>query len=322
MPQISVIVPVYKVEQYLHRCVDSILAQTFTDFELILVDDGSPDNCGAICDEYAQKDSRVVVIHQPNGGLSAARNAGIDWAFANSDSEWLFFVDSDDWIHKKSLEALLNGARQTGLEVVVGGYERSIGKNPILDEQALQAVVWDVEDYFCGEYNVNAVVAWGKIYSKKCFAEIRYPLGKYHEDEFTTYKILFMYKRIAVIQQPLYAYYQNSDGIMGSTWTPKRLAIVEALEERAHYFRNQDNQYMYEQSLHAMFALLVKQYYYIQQCDSSLQNQYIIIVKRILRQKIKKYWRLVPFKENLGVYERAYPHLTGLYWKIEKIKNR
>ena len=85
MPQITVIVPVYKVEPYLRRCVDSILAQTFTDFELILVDDGSLDGCPAICDEYAAQDSRVRVIHQPNGGLSAARNAGIDWAFANSD---------------------------------------------------------------------------------------------------------------------------------------------------------------------------------------------------------------------------------------------
>ena len=103
MPQISVIVPVYKVEPYLRRCVDSILGQTFTDFELILVDDGSPDNCPAICDEYARKDTRVHVIHQENGGLSAARNAGIDWAFANSDSQWLTSVDSDEWVHPEML---------------------------------------------------------------------------------------------------------------------------------------------------------------------------------------------------------------------------
>ena len=96
MPVISVIVPVYKVEKYIHRCIDSILGQTFTDFELILVDDGSPDNCGAICDEYAAKDSRVVVIHQENDGVSSARNAGIDWSFANSDSIWMAFVKIDN----------------------------------------------------------------------------------------------------------------------------------------------------------------------------------------------------------------------------------
>ena len=97
-PKISVIVPVYNVQQYLHRCVDSILGQTFTDFELILVDDGSPDGCPAICDEYAVKDSRIHVIHQENAGLSAARNTGIDWVLATSDSQWISFVDSDDFI--------------------------------------------------------------------------------------------------------------------------------------------------------------------------------------------------------------------------------
>ena len=94
MPQISVIVPIYKVEPYLHRCVDSILLQTFRDFELILVDDGSPDNCGRICDQYAENDNRIHVIHQQNRGLSAARNAGIDWAFKNSDSRCLLFRKS------------------------------------------------------------------------------------------------------------------------------------------------------------------------------------------------------------------------------------
>ena len=98
MANISVIVPVYKVEAFLNRCVDSILCQTYEDFEIILVDDGSPDTCGALCDEYARKDGRVHVIHQENGGLSAARNTGIDWAFANSTSRWLAFVDSDDWV--------------------------------------------------------------------------------------------------------------------------------------------------------------------------------------------------------------------------------
>ena len=105
MPQISVIVPVYKVEAYLARCVDSVLAQTFSDFDLILVDDGSPDNSGAICDEYAEKDPRIVVIHQKNGGLSAARNAGIEWAFAHSNSQWLNFIDSDDWVHPEYLDS-------------------------------------------------------------------------------------------------------------------------------------------------------------------------------------------------------------------------
>ena len=103
MALISVVVPVYNVEKYIHQCIDSILSQTFTDLELILVDDGSPDRCPQICDRYAEQDQRIHVIHQKNGGLSAARNAGIDWAFANSDSQWITFVDSDDWVHPELL---------------------------------------------------------------------------------------------------------------------------------------------------------------------------------------------------------------------------
>ena len=128
MPAISVIVPVYKVEKYIHRCVDSILGQTFTDYELILVDDGSPDNCGAICDEYAVKDSRIVVIHQENGGLSAARNTGIDWSFANSDSRWLTFIDSDDWVHPEYLQRLLAAAVEHNVSVSICGYAQTEGK--------------------------------------------------------------------------------------------------------------------------------------------------------------------------------------------------
>ena len=110
MPEISVIVPVYKVEQFIHRCVDSILLQSFYDFELILVDDGSPDQCGAICDAYAAADNRIHVIHQKNGGLSAARNTGIDYVMANSKSHWLTFVDSDDWLHPDFLKVLYTTA--------------------------------------------------------------------------------------------------------------------------------------------------------------------------------------------------------------------
>ena len=128
MPKISVIVPVYNVEPYLHRCVDSILVQTHTDFELILVDDGSPDNCGVICDEYAQKDSRIHVIHQQNGGLSAARNAGIDWAFANSDSQWLSFIDSDDWVHPCFLEYLYRAVQETDAKVSACGIRKVEGE--------------------------------------------------------------------------------------------------------------------------------------------------------------------------------------------------
>ena len=124
MAVISVIVPVYKVEPFLRRCVDSILGQSFRDFDLILVDDGSPDSCPCICDEYEDQDPRVHVIHQKNGGLSAARNTGIQWALRNSDSQWLTFVDSDDWIHRDFLQLLLNAAVTQHVDLALCGFTR------------------------------------------------------------------------------------------------------------------------------------------------------------------------------------------------------
>ena len=117
MPELSVIVPVYKVEKYLSKCIDSILAQTFTDFELILIDDGSPDRCGEICDEYAAKDSRIIVIHQQNKGVSAARNAGLEIA----KGKYIGFVDSDDWIEPEMYQILIATANETASELVICG---------------------------------------------------------------------------------------------------------------------------------------------------------------------------------------------------------
>ena len=128
MPELSVIVPVYNVAPYLKGCVDSILSQTFSNFEVILVDDGLPDRCGAMCDEYAAKDPRVFVIHQPNGGLSAARNAGLDHSFAASDRQWVTFIDSDDWVYQGYLERLYTAATENKGAIAVCEFIKTNGK--------------------------------------------------------------------------------------------------------------------------------------------------------------------------------------------------
>lgn len=236
MPQISVIVPVYKVEKYIHRCVDSILSQTFTDFELILVDDGSPDRCGAICDAYAARDERVRVIHQNNNGVSAARNAGIDWVFEKSDSEWIFFVDSDDWIHRRTLETLLNGAKSTGLDVVIGGFQRTKGIEPTVNESDLRVKALKTEKLFF-EKSVTATTAWGTLYRKRLFVDLRYPVGKNREDEWLTYQLLFQNPYTAFVDAPLYAYFRNTDGIMGNQRPEDYLSGIDAQKERIDFFR-------------------------------------------------------------------------------------
>ena len=118
-PLISVIVPVYNSEKYIARCVDSVLAQTFSDLELILMDDGSSDGSPAICDAYADKDPRVHVIHQKNAGVCVARNNALDWVFANSDSQWLFFIDNDDWMHPETLQRLYDAAMELNAKISI-----------------------------------------------------------------------------------------------------------------------------------------------------------------------------------------------------------
>ena len=297
MPTISVSVPVYKVEKYIHRCVDSILAQTFTDFELILVDDGSPDTCGAICDEYAAVDSRVVVIHQANGGLSAARNAGIDWAFANSESQWLTFIDSDDWVHPEMLKRLLDAAVLNNVSISVCGYAKTQGEEPIIGDQDLVPVIWNPEDFFVA-HNVNATIACAKLYRKECFQEIRYPAGKIHEDEFTTYRLLFSFPKTVVIRAPLYCYFQNPTGITGSRWNPNRLAALDAFEEQILYFRSCCYQAAYQFRLTDYFLFACSQ---IEKatCSNIARTR---CIERNIRRRMRRLWR---YNKGLPDYPTA-----------------
>lgn len=304
MPEISVIVPVYKVEQYLHRCVDSILNQTYKDFELILVDDGSPDNCGKICDEYARQDSRVVVIHQENGGLSAARNAGIDWAFANSDSQWLFFVDSDDFIHPMTLESLLNAAENHNVDISIGGFERTTGEAPIVDSTSSTSTLWDTKAFFL-EHNVTAVVAWGKLYRKPMFRGIRYPVGRIHEDEFTTHKLLFQCDSVSVIHAPLYAYYVNENGIMGSQWSPRRLDATEAFEERIHFFERLGDSELRNHSIRQL-AHNAAQNFHKAKAYPVLQKK----LRKKLQSVLLQNKRIFSFMEDDWLFDTAFPRTS------------
>ena len=233
MSIISVIVPIYNVEKYLNRCVDSILNQTFNDFECILVDDGSPDNCGEICDDYAKKDKRIRVIHKENGGLSDARNAGIEIA----KGEYLSFIDSDDWIHPQMLEIL---------------YYTAINNNVILS--ACDWCVADKEFDFCTIENPKvevfnglenlftkcdvAVMTWNKLYHKSLFDDIRFPTGRLHEDEFTVHKFLYKAGNIALCREKLYAYFINPNSIMQKTYSLKRLDAICALESQYSFFKS------------------------------------------------------------------------------------
>ena len=234
-PKISVIVPVYKVEPYLRKCLDSIVNQTYRNLEIILVDDGSPDNCGAICDEYAAKDQRVRVIHKANGGLSSARNAALEIA----TGAYIGFVDSDDWIEVKMFEVLLSGLQTAGADISVCGHyeeykshrkEFTWPKQLVLDkERALEKLLQN-------DQMKNLV--WDKLFCRNLFDNIRFPEGKTFEDMAIMHWLFLQAEKVVCLPNALYHYLQRSGSIVDDASLGNRL---NPKEERKQYEQELDD---------------------------------------------------------------------------------
>ena len=234
---ITVIIPVYRVERYLEKCVDSVLGQTYRDLEIILVDDGSPDGCGGICDRYAAVDSRVKVIHKPNGGLSSARNAGLDAAHGR----YIGFVDSDDYIDPAMYEKLLAALERTGADmslcdvIYVDEQGQRAAEIPPLPqevlrpEQAYQRVELARDGW-------RYVTAWNRLYRREIFDGLRFREGKIHEDELAVVPVYERCAAVAVISDVLYWDVCRPGSIMTGSAAMRRLDAVDAYLDRwAHY---------------------------------------------------------------------------------------
>lgn len=218
---ISIIVPIYKVEKYLKKCIESILKQTYKNIEIILVDDGSPDNCGKICDYYKQMDKRIKVIHKNNGGLSEARNYGI----REARGDYLLFVDSDDFIAENICEILINNINKYSADMAICNFyyvfeNKKAIKNEMSSKKDVQVLEKEniIREYFLN-YSVDLNVAWNKLYKKDIFKgknAILFPVGKLHEDTYIMYKIYYKLNRLVRINKPLYYYRQRNDSIISS----------------------------------------------------------------------------------------------------------
>jgi len=238
MKRISVIVPVYGVEAYLDICVRSIVTQTYENLEIILVDDGSPDNCPAMCDAWAEQDARIKVIHKENGGLSDARNAGL----AVATGDYISFIDSDDRIEPTFYEALLDAMKAAGAEVAAcaTNFVAEDGKvlrvrlttpGPLGKREALRRLV--MED---GVYQT----VWNMLYRREVTEGILFEKGKYNEDEFWTYQVLDRIECLATVEAPLYNYLQRGTSIIGVGYNVRRLDGLEARFRRMEYFQKYD----------------------------------------------------------------------------------
>ena len=236
---VSVIVPIYKIEDYLDRCISSIVNQTYKNLEIILVDDGSPDKCPKICDDWLVKDSRIKVIHKKNGGLSDARNKGLKMA----SGEYISFIDGDDWIDNNFIMTLYKVMKQTNSDIVECGIIKTNGlidfedENEILNIEELNVIKKNNEDAMRELIieNLFHQYVWNKLYKREVIGNFLFKEGKYHEDEFWTYRIFSNANLVTFVDKNMYFYFQRSDSIMGSRFSKNRLDSLEAKYERQEY---------------------------------------------------------------------------------------
>ena len=235
---ISIIVPIYNVEKYLERCIKSLISQTYKNIEIVLVNDGSPDNSEDICLRFKRQDNRIVYLKQKNAGLSAARNAGMKIA----KGKYYMFVDSDDYVNVNFVKTLHDSLIENDADIAVCKYKvvyenSEIDINIVEKAQCKIFIGTDKYENFFNDLKTVTTVAWNKLYKKELFNNITYPVGKLHEDEYTTYKLFDISKKIVYIDCEYY-YYFFREGSITQNYNPKRCDVLDALNEKMLFFKD------------------------------------------------------------------------------------
>lgn len=319
-PLISIVVPVYNVEKYIARCLDSILNQTYTNFELILINDGSTDLSGRVCEDYQSREARIIVLNQENQGLSAARNAGIKIAKGN----YITFIDSDDYVYPEYLEKLLDAIIEHNADISLCGSEwftETIGNNVHQNFIGLKCISGKdacKEIYVPNNRSVEYVVAWGKLYKREMFCNYRYPVGRLHEDQFITYKLFYDSDRVVEVGECLYGYFQNPNGIMKSNFSIRRYDDIVALDEAEEFFAK-NKEYKIAEMVSGRRKNLIAEYS-IQARNAGIYKQIPTGCKITFRNAIKtlrKSWGVDRYEYFMFQY---YPHLITFEARIRKLR--
>ena len=293
---ISIVIPVYKVEKYLEKCIESVLKQTYTNLQIILVDDGSPDNCGKICDEYAKRDSRIDVIHKVNGGLSEARNVGI----SKAKGRYIGFVDSDDYIKENMYEILLNLIKKYDADVSICNLYDVIDESEYIrnKENGIREYSrLDILKEVLLDKNIQSY-AWNKLYKKELFDEVKYPIGKKYEDIGTTFYIFEKCNKIVVTSEPEYYYLKRSDSLVNNVTESTVFDYMELILQRYLYINDNIKELKQYNDYYLVRTLLtanndIKELKQIEEKTKQKYNELYNISKEILRtnySNLKKFF--------------------------------
>ncbi len=316
---ISVIFPIYNVEQQLRRGIDSILQQTYKNFELILVNDGSTDSSLSICREYEKIDSRVKVIDQANQGVSVARNTGID----NACGEWIAFVDPDDYVHPSYLERLYEVVIQTGSDISVCNYrivheERDAFNQIEKTVPQIYSGYESLNNFFGSQYTRN-VCPWGKLVKKELHKGLKYPIGRVQEDAHITYRLFERANKVAYIDEFLYHYYQRKNSIMNHPAKEKFLArrddAIHAQQEMINFFYNVSYELYYKKSLSLLTYTYANACYQLYQIYGDKDTFNIYYNRFKLHYKKYKNIMVAAYKERV---KYACYNISPIFFKLFK----
>lgn len=315
---VSIVVPIYNVEKYLNKCVDSIINQSYKNIEIILVNDGSKDKCPEICDKLIQEDLRIKVIHKKNGGLSDARNAGIK----SANGEYILLVDSDDFIHPNMVRDLLFLALKYNADIVECGAKDVIEGEDVKWKKftQLNEEIYNREEALAKvlDYNNCRIVAWNKLYKSELFESIKYPVGKIHEDEFITPFLVDKCNKYINTSNSYYAYVKRENSIMTTKFDLKRMDIIEAQEKRLAYFSNKYNG-KYDDAIKYHYFVACAKLKYIAQ--NTNQNA-IEMFNNIARERYNNLYDYLLHSKELELTKKikiiVYKYTPSLVFKLKK----
>lgn len=317
---ISVIVPIYNVEKYLPRCIDSLIHQSYANLEIILVDDGSPDNCPDICDDYAKIDNRIQVIHKENGGLSDARNVG----FEHSTGEYIAFIDSDDYVHPQMLEILYRLLLEENSEIAVCNFQPFTKTAPENHSEKIQIESLSGLDaakrLYQRVYATQTVVAWDKLYSKHIIAENRFIVGKFNEDEFFSYKALIQASRVTFTSQKLYYYLIRATGISQAITNPKSLDGLDAKQEAIQFYKKNGFHALLQLAVSSFLNFSAKRYCFVKR-QSGNHRELLKELKLRHKKVLQEFSRTISQSERFrAIIFQLYPFSFWLFIKYDKIR--